>query len=158
MRYQTRSQGEPDDISRANNTITENTITENTITENNMTRKKKKYDCSGCRKLAKGTGNILCLIIFSFFYYVNKVGIYVWKVGGIYIVWCTLHHATAQLYVYYCTPYTLIGFLTAPFMIATPQCTGLRWCIAHGAETIISMWLVLGTWFMQKLGGYSLSN
>ena len=51
----------------------------------------------------------------------------------------------------------LFEVIIAPFMVATPQCTGLRWCIMRGADTIISMWLVIGAWFMQKLGGYSLS-
>tara|TARA_Y100001958_G_scaffold89951_1_gene61220 strand:- start:5547 stop:5999 length:453 start_codon:yes stop_codon:yes gene_type:complete len=150
MTYYTRSQRGKND----SNTLSENNIT----AENKPIKKKKLYNCSACKKLTKQITNIICLIIFTFFYYANKAGIYVWKIGGIYIVWCTLHHITSQLYVYYCTPYTLLGFLTAPFMVATPQCTGLRWCIAHGAETIISMWLVLGTWFMQKLGGYSLDS
>ena len=142
MPYHTRSQGEPIDNLSENNCVTEGN--------------KNKY--SAYNKLLKEASSMLCLLVFSVFYYANKMLVCVWKIGGIYIVWCTLHHVTSQLYVYYCTPYTLIGFLTAPFMVATPQCTGLRWCIAHGAETIISMWLVLGTWFVQKLGGYSLNG
>jgi len=110
-----------------------------------------------CATIFKNVSGVLCLMMFSVVYYANKAFMYVWKIGGIYIIWCSLHHATSQLYAYYCTPYTIWGFIAAPFMIATPQCTGLRWCITHGAETIIGMWLVLGTWFVQKLGGYSLT-
>ena len=141
MRYHTRSQ----DRVRDN------------LSENNCTKHENENRCSACRKLITGASHMLCFLVFSIFYYANKAFMYVWKIGGIYIVWCSLHHITSQLYVYYCTPYTIWGFIAAPFMVATPQCTGLRWCIMHGAETIISMWLVLGAWFVQKLGGYSLT-
>ena len=110
-----------------------------------------------CGTVVKNISGAICLMMFTIFYYANKGFMYVWKIGGIYIIWCSLHYGAAQLYAYYCTPSTIWGFIIAPFMVATPQCTGLRWCIMRGADTIISMWLVIGAWFMQKLGGYSLS-
>jgi len=136
MRYHTRSKG---------------TINDDALEINHSD------NIRGCTKLLKNMLSMIGLMFFTIFYYANKAFMCVWKIGGIYIIWCTLHHVTSQLYVYYCTPYTFIGFIASPFIVATPQCTGLRWCIAHGAQTIISMWLVLGTWFIQKLGGYSFS-
>ena len=161
MRYHTRSQNANTenniedhnvltdvDNNNVNNNIDNNDIDNNDIDNNNI----------NCKDVLTKSLSMFGFICFTFCYYINKAFIYVWKIGGIYIVWCSLHYITAQLYAYYCTPYTLLGFITAPFMVATPQCTGLRWCITHGAQTIISMWLVIGSWFMQKLGGYSLGD
>jgi hypothetical protein len=46
---------------------------------------------------------------------------------------------------------TIIGFFAAPFIIASPQCVGLRWCINRGADVIITMWIVFGTWIAGHL-------
>ena len=75
-----------------------------------------------------------------------------WKISGIYIIWIFIHFFASHLYVKYCTPYTIIGFITAPILIASPHCIGLRWCITHGASTITAMWIVIGTWFATRLG------
>lgn len=79
-----------------------------------------------------------------------------WKITGIYIIWMFIHFFSAHLYTKYCTSYTLFGFITAPILVATPHCTGLRWCIVRGADTIISMWIVLGTWAATKIGGFNI--
>ena len=100
--------------------------------------------------------NHSCLFFTTMQNFIEKLFKYIWNVGGIYIIWSTLHYMSAQLYSYYCTPQSIIGFFISPFIIATPQCTALRWCIAQGSDTIITMWIVLGTWCSTKLGGYSL--
>jgi len=79
-----------------------------------------------------------------------------WKLTGIYITWISIHYIAAHLYSVYCTPYTIIGFIISPFIVSTPHCTGLRWCISHGASSITTMWIVLGTWFVSKFGGYTI--
>ena len=79
-----------------------------------------------------------------------------WKIIGIYIIWIIIYYVATHLYVKYCTPYTVVGFITAPLLVASPYCTGLRWCISRGADTIIAMWIVLGTWIAVQLGGYPL--
>lgn len=154
MRYHTRSQNANTENTRDDHDIQTDGDTNNDD-NNNVDNNNNNNNCKDVFKKSLSMFGFIC---FTFCYYVNKAFIYVWKIGGIYIVWCSLHYITAQLYAYYCTPYTLLGFITAPFMVATPQCTGLRWCITHGAQTIISMWLVIGSWFMQKLGGYSLGD
>ena len=104
--------------------------------------------CDACNKCG--------LILKDVYSFIGKVFKSIWRIGGMYIIWCTLHYVSSQLYSYYCTPSSIIGFLIAPFIIATPQCTALRWCITHGADTIITMWILLGTWCSKKLGGYAL--
>lgn len=92
--------------------------------------------------------------------YINPykpVFIAIWKIAGIYIIWIIIHFFASHLYVKYCTTYSIIGFLAAPIIISSPHCVGLRWCISHGASTITAMWIVIGTWFAARLGGYDIS-
>jgi hypothetical protein len=85
--------------------------------------------------------------------YINKVTIFLFKtvsllikVSGIYILWICFHYFSAHLYIKFCVPDTLIGFLMSPFMIATPHCQGLRWIVYNAAGIINNMWIVIGTW------------
>ena len=72
------------------------------------------------------------------------------KASGLYLLWILVHFLAAHLYIYYCVPATFIGFITSPFMAATPHCYAFRWCISRGAETIASMWVVFGTFIASK--------
>lgn len=80
-----------------------------------------------------------------------------WKICGIYVSWICIHFVAARLYARYCTPYSIIGFITAPFIVASPHCVGLRWCIVRGSDTIMTMWIVMGTWIASHLGGFHIS-
>ena len=71
-----------------------------------------------------------------------------WRVAGIYVIWTFIHYIASHLYTQFCVPYTFLGFIAAPFLVASPHCAGLRWCIIHGAETITAMWVVVGTWLV----------
>ena len=52
------------------------------------------------------------------------------------------------------SPYNLFGFIASPIMISTPHCTGIRLVPScEGADTIIAMWIVIGTWLATTLGG-----
>ncbi len=73
------------------------------------------------------------------------------KIAGIYIVWIFLHYIAAHVYVCWCVPATMIGFLLTPLMIPAPQCQALRWLIYNGGNFIMAMWVVIGTWIMQYL-------
>jgi hypothetical protein len=68
------------------------------------------------------------------------------KASGIYLLWICLHYFSAHLYIKFCVPDTIIGFLMSPFMIATPHCQGLRWIVYNAAGIINNMWLLIGTW------------
>ena len=80
----------------------------------------------------------------------------IWNIIGIYMIWIVIHYTASHMYTAYCTPYTFIGFLVSPFIVSTPHCTGLRWCISQGAHTLTAMWIVSGTWIAAKLGGLSI--
>lgn len=71
---------------------------------------------------------------------------FLFKVSGIYILWICLHYFSAHLYVKFCVPNTIVGFIMSPFMIATPHCQGLRWIVYNAANIINHMWIIIGTW------------
>ena len=68
------------------------------------------------------------------------------NICGIYLMWITAHYISSHLYIKFCVPDTLIGFLISPFMTATPHCQGLRWIIYNGASMVNNMWIAFGTW------------
>ena len=76
---------------------------------------------------------------------------YGWKISGIYIIWTFIHYISAHLYVKFCTPFTLMGFIAAPFIVASPHCSGLRWCVQEGSRILTSMWVVMGTWIITNI-------
>ena len=76
---------------------------------------------------------------------------HVWEIGGIYIIWTFTHYTASQLYVKFCTPLSITGFFLSPFTVASPHCSGLRWCINRGSETISFMWITVGTWLTKRI-------
>ena len=77
---------------------------------------------------------------------------FIFKISGVYLLWIFLHYFSAHLYVKFCTPKTIWGYLISPFLASSPHCNGLRWIINNGSNIINNMWLLLGTW----LGSYFL--
>jgi|TARA_B110000285_G_C14912172_1_gene508475 hypothetical protein len=69
----------------------------------------------------------------------------------IYIMWITAHYIAAHMYASICVPATIIGFITAPFLVPAPHCQALRWTIYTGGEKIFAMWVLLGTWMFNKV-------
>ena len=76
---------------------------------------------------------------------------FVFDACSIYLMWVVLHYLASHLYVYFCAPKTLVGFLYSPLIIAAPHCRALRWVIFNGAISIDNMWLVFGTWLCSKI-------
>ena len=76
---------------------------------------------------------------------------YVYCASSIYLYWTMLHYFSAQLYVYYCAPRGLYGFLISPFLVAAPHCRAIRWIIHNGGNMVDNMWLILGTWLCSKV-------
>ena len=70
---------------------------------------------------------------------------------GLYGIWIILHYASAHLYVYWCVPATLVGFLSAPFLVPAPHCQALRWAIYNGGNSIMAMWFIMGAWCMRYI-------
>ena len=76
---------------------------------------------------------------------------FVFKVSGVYLVWILMHYTASHLYVQFCVPKTIVGFIMSPFMTATPHCQGLRWIVYNAANMINNMWIILGTWICSTL-------
>ena len=88
-------------------------------------------------------------LYYFFNYFINilfKVFKFIINVCGIYLLWICLHYFASHLYVKFCVPNNIMGFLMSPFMTATPHCQGLRWLIYNAANMINNMWIILGTW------------
>ena len=54
-----------------------------------------------------------------------RTTLFIFKVSGIYLLWISLHYFSAHLYIKFCVPNTIIGFMMSPFMIMTPHCQNL---------------------------------
>lgn len=70
---------------------------------------------------------------------------------GMYLLWIVLHFCATKLYHEYCVPSTFVGFLWSPLLVPAPHCKALRWVMLTGANTVDSMWVVVGTWIASKL-------
>ena len=73
------------------------------------------------------------------------------KISGVYLMWILLHYVASQLYIKFCTPSDIVGFIMSPFLISTPHCQGLRWLIYNGANMINNMWIMIGAWLCAHL-------
>ena len=71
-----------------------------------------------------------------------------------YFMWIVLHHLSGHVYIYFCTPNSIIGFITSPLMVATPHCTAIRWMIYEGGNIITTMWVSVGTYVATKILTY----
>lgn len=70
---------------------------------------------------------------------------------GIYIAWICIHYIASHMYVTWCLPFTIAGFVLSPFLIPAPHCYGLRWIIYNGGNSIVSMWALLSTWLVARI-------
>jgi len=89
--------------------------------------------------------------IYNIFLYIQNVFKFIFGVAGIYLMWICLHYFASHLYIKFCVPTTLMGFILSPFMTATPHCQGLRWVVYNAANMINNMWIVCGTWVCSTL-------
>ena len=78
--------------------------------------------------------------------YCFKIALFALNVSSIYLLWICLHYFSAHLYIKFCVPNTIVGFLMSPFMISTPHCQGLRWIVYNAAGIINNMWILIGAW------------
>jgi len=75
---------------------------------------------------------------------------YVW-ILCIYLSWITAHYIAAHLYIKYCTPASVVGFLLSPLIASTPHCEGFRWMISTGGSNVTAMWTIMGAWFTREI-------
>jgi len=83
--------------------------------------------------------------------YTVRLAIFVFKLSSVYLLWICLHYFSAHLYIKFCVPSTLTGFIMSPFMVATPHCQGLRWIVYNAASVINNMWIILGAWIYSMI-------
>lgn len=89
--------------------------------------------------------------IYNIFSHIQNIFKFIFGVSGIYLAWICLHYFASHLYVKFCVPKTVMGFLLSPFMMSTPHCHGLRWVVYNAANMISNMWIVCGTWVCSTL-------
>ena len=70
---------------------------------------------------------------------------------GIYLLWILLHYIASHLYIKFCVPLTLNGFLLSPIIMTNQYCVSLRWIIFNAGNNINNMWIAIGTFISQKL-------
>ena len=70
---------------------------------------------------------------------------------GYYLMWITLHYLAVHMYPMYCAPLTIIGFILSTFMVSTPHCIAMRWLITEGSNVIVTMWLAIGAYVIQRM-------
>jgi hypothetical protein len=70
---------------------------------------------------------------------------------GIYLVWIVIHYGASHLYIKFCVPDGINGFILSPFIAPAPHCQALRWCIYNGGNSISAMWIILGAWILSHL-------
>lgn len=128
------------------NNLKKNKEQQNEITPEEIEEIKEINDIE-LKKYSKGA-----LIENMYIFFINtskfilKTILMMLKISGIYLLWICLHYFSAHLYVKFCVPDTIIGFLMSPFMIATPHCQGLRWIVYNAAGIINNMWILVGAW------------
>lgn len=83
--------------------------------------------------------------------FILRTTVFLFKISGVYILWIGLHYFSAHLYVKFCVPNSVIGFIMSPFMITTPHCQGLRWIVYNAANIINHMWILIGAWIYSMI-------
>jgi hypothetical protein len=131
------------EIKENNKEEIKNTNVEETDNELNDTELEKISKTDGIDRLYNFCIKC-CLFIF-------KTIILLSKISGIYLLWICLHYFSAHLYIKFCVPHTIIGFIMSPLMISTPHCQGLRWIVYNAANIINNMWVIIGAWIYSLL-------
>jgi hypothetical protein len=71
-----------------------------------------------------------------------------------YLIWMFIHHISAHMYIYFCTPNTWYGLIISPFMVSAPHCSAIRWVMYEGGNMINTMWISVGTYMATKILTY----
>jgi hypothetical protein len=87
---------------------------------------------------------ILCYILWYLF---NII----YSMFGYYLMWITLHYLAVHLYPTYCAPLTVMGFILSPFMVSAPHCIAMRWLATEGSNVIVTMWVAVGAYAIQRM-------
>lgn len=83
--------------------------------------------------------------------FIFRTTLFLFKISGVYLLWIGLHYFSAHLYIKFCVPNSVIGFIMSPLMITTPHCQGLRWIVYNAANIINHMWILIGAWIYSMI-------
>ena len=75
--------------------------------------------------------------------------IYLFQTCGIYLIWIIIHYSASHLYIEWCVPKTITGFLLSPLIAPMPHCCILRWAINQGGENINIMWMFISLYIIR---------
>jgi hypothetical protein len=121
-------------------------LNENKFTEEEINEIKELNDIELEKNSKSNLFNKLHTFAISICSFILRTILFVLKISGIYLLWICLHYFSAHLYIKFCVPNNVIGFIMSPFMIMTPHCQGLRWIVYNAANIINNMWLIIGAW------------
>ena len=68
-----------------------------------------------------------------------------------YLAFIIVHYVSAICYAKFCTPLTLWGFITSPFLTTAPHCAGLRYVVNYTGNNIANMWVLFGAWILSNI-------
>ena len=156
-----------DDNKNNDNNDDNNDDNKNDDAESKLTEKKALQDCQSIHEKSNFTFfdfiitfsssilNFLYNFIKSIFKIIYKIICSFFKISCMYFVWIIMHYFASHLYTKLCVPNNFYGFLVSPFLTSTPHCQGLRWIVYNAANTINTMWILIGTWLCSKIMFYS---
>jgi len=67
---------------------------------------------------------------------------------GVFVLWTILHYISPRMYIYFCAPLTVFGFIMSPMSSTMPHCKALRWLFIASADNINAMLVLFGTWLV----------
>ena len=70
-----------------------------------------------------------------------------------YLFWIVIHYTTTHMYSNYCTPVSMLGFLTSPLLAISPVCRAVDWMRTVSIYTIENMWYIFGMWISSLMTG-----
>ena len=140
-----------------NNKIQESKTTEKkALQENNENDNIVVFSFYNCTiNIVNNILNFVFNFIKSFFRILYKIICSFFKISCMYFLWIIMHYFASHLYTKLCVPNNFYGFLVSPFLTSTPHCQGLRWIVYNAANTINTMWILIGTWLCSKIMFYS---
>jgi len=65
---------------------------------------------------------------------------------GLVLTATLIHYISANLYVFWCTPFTIYGFMASPFITVSTHCVALRWSIWFFGDYLTQTWMLALVW------------
>ncbi len=76
----------------------------------------------------------------------------------VYWAWASMHYLAVHAYSYYCTNWSIWGYITSPFVTTSPLCKGLNWFIYESSNTLSNIFVLVGTTASLYLMKFKVNN